>query len=484
MKWWKVTTGETPRSWQSRADAPVVVEGGERELTLGGLDPAPFQREAVGAEAEVGDEVDVLVPAVERVTGVAARRHASRRRVVLPVPPVVVGVAALDLMGRGGGSPEEPGGNPQCRLGCRATASSAASWPDPQCGGALGQGRVAQEAGDVLEVRCGALPRQVVDRGQQASGRRATSPGRGTTGASSISDASRSASLGALRTAAAQGRVPVRHRRAGWPRGGRSARAPSRPTACPNPEAREPVGAVAHEGEPVGDRQWADAVAGPHRLFVGDDVLAAVELHHAPARARTGRGPCRGCRREPAPTPVSSDATAAADARASSASSSTMGQTTTPMATRAASRRGNWALSGVVDALAGLVAGPQVVAERLDRRGRWRRRRGSPGRASIDSTDWTTPRTAPDLAPFGALPRRGAVEVAEQFVGPVDEMDPSRLSPARPVPSHVPGLDVEDRDLVGDLEAERRRRSGRCAPCRSRATPGARPRRARRTPPP
>ena len=59
-----------------RAHAPVVVEGGEGELPLGGLDPAPFQREAVGAEAEVGHQADVLGASGGR----SRRRRRSTRR--------------------------------------------------------------------------------------------------------------------------------------------------------------------------------------------------------------------------------------------------------------------------------------------------------------------------------------------------------------------------------------------------------------------
>ena len=65
-------------------------------------------------------------------------------------------------------------------------------------------------------------------------------------------------------------------------------------------------------------------------------------------------------------TAGSSAATAAAEARASSASSSTIGHTTTPSASRAASSSSNWDRSSGSMPGPGLVAGPQVVAERLD----------------------------------------------------------------------------------------------------------------------
>ena len=110
VKWWKVTTGRIPCLVAGGGHPAVVVEGHPRELPLLRLDPAPLEREAVGAEAEAGDQGDVLGIAVERVAGVAADVHAARRRVVLHGPPVVVDVAPLDLVGGGGGPPEEPVG--------------------------------------------------------------------------------------------------------------------------------------------------------------------------------------------------------------------------------------------------------------------------------------------------------------------------------------------------------------------------------------
>src|SRR3954470_15613119 len=89
-------------------DAPVVIEGGSGELARLGLDAAPLDRESVRTEAELTAQRHVLGPAVPGVAGVAARFAAPRCRGVLPLPPVVVPVATLDLMGRGGGPPEEP----------------------------------------------------------------------------------------------------------------------------------------------------------------------------------------------------------------------------------------------------------------------------------------------------------------------------------------------------------------------------------------
>ena len=99
--------GEDPVAVTGRAQPPVVLERRDGELAFGRLDAAPLEREAVRPEAHVGHELDVLAPAVERVARVATRLERARRRVVLPGPPVVVDVAALDLMGRRGDAPGE-----------------------------------------------------------------------------------------------------------------------------------------------------------------------------------------------------------------------------------------------------------------------------------------------------------------------------------------------------------------------------------------
>ena len=54
------------------AHPAIVVEGGKGPLALRRLDAAPLQGEPIGAEPQFGHQVDVLGPAVERVTGVTA----------------------------------------------------------------------------------------------------------------------------------------------------------------------------------------------------------------------------------------------------------------------------------------------------------------------------------------------------------------------------------------------------------------------------
>src|SRR5580704_17365131 len=98
-----------------RADAAVVVERSEGEFPFGWLDAAPLERESIGLKAHGSHELNILGPAVQGITGVATRLGASRVGVVLPGPPVVVDVAALDLMGSGRCAPDES--FRECELG-------------------------------------------------------------------------------------------------------------------------------------------------------------------------------------------------------------------------------------------------------------------------------------------------------------------------------------------------------------------------------
>jgi len=80
--------------------APVVIERRARELALGRLDARPLDAEAEGVVPEVSLQRDVRAVAVVEVAGVARRLEARRALFVLPPPPVAVGVAAFDLVGR------------------------------------------------------------------------------------------------------------------------------------------------------------------------------------------------------------------------------------------------------------------------------------------------------------------------------------------------------------------------------------------------
>ncbi len=99
--------GQDPVAVTGGTHSAVVLQRGDGELPFGGLNAAPLQREAVGAEAHVGHELEVLAPAVKGVTRVTARLNGARRRVVFPRPPVVVHVSALNLVRRRGDAPGE-----------------------------------------------------------------------------------------------------------------------------------------------------------------------------------------------------------------------------------------------------------------------------------------------------------------------------------------------------------------------------------------
>ena len=85
----------------------VVGDGDGGELPGGRLDAAPLQGEAVGVEPQGGQQRDVGAVAVVVVAGVAGGLGVHGVRDVLVEPHVVVGVAALDLVGGGGGPPQE-----------------------------------------------------------------------------------------------------------------------------------------------------------------------------------------------------------------------------------------------------------------------------------------------------------------------------------------------------------------------------------------
>ena len=118
----------------------------------------------------------------------------------------------------------------------------------------------------------------------------------------------------------------------------------------------------------------------------------------------------------------SSAASRAAEASASSASSSTIGQTTTPIAASASSSGWNCARKRALDAVAGLVVGPEVVAERLDHVVGGD---AEVGGAALDHLEHGVQHAGHGAERLvlalveAALP----VEVAEQLVGAVDDVD-------------------------------------------------------------
>ena len=92
--------------------SPVVVERRRGEVTPAGLDPRPLHGEPVAREADPGQERDVLPVAVVAVTGVTRAFDVERGIEVLQEPQIGIDVVPLDLVRRGGRSPEEPLGKP------------------------------------------------------------------------------------------------------------------------------------------------------------------------------------------------------------------------------------------------------------------------------------------------------------------------------------------------------------------------------------
>src|SRR5262249_61961934 len=78
-----------------------------RGLACFRLDARPLDREPVRAEPEVAHQRDVVGVAVVAVAAVAGRIGARRAGPVLELPPVVVPVAAFDLVRGTGDTPQE-----------------------------------------------------------------------------------------------------------------------------------------------------------------------------------------------------------------------------------------------------------------------------------------------------------------------------------------------------------------------------------------
>ena len=138
---------------QRLALAAVVVDGGGRPLALLGLDAAPLEGEPVVGQSEIGAEGDVLGPPVPRVAGVARRLDGARALGVLPRPPVVVPVAALDLVGGGRRPPSEPVG--EGVRPCRGEGSGPRwrSWPSrPTPSGTAGRPSTRRAVDDLVEL--------------------------------------------------------------------------------------------------------------------------------------------------------------------------------------------------------------------------------------------------------------------------------------------------------------------------------------------
>src|SRR5580700_7554058 len=85
--------------------AAVMVECGARELAAFRLDAGPFDRKAIGVEAEPGEHRDVVGVQMILIASVARRLEERRSRRVLKHPVVAVDVVALDLMSGSRGAP-------------------------------------------------------------------------------------------------------------------------------------------------------------------------------------------------------------------------------------------------------------------------------------------------------------------------------------------------------------------------------------------
>ncbi len=82
-----------------RQHPPVMLQDCPGELAFLRLDACPLDREAVGVEAQLGQERNVIHVAVVVIAGIAGRLGKDRPGQVFEQPDVTVDVIALDLMG-------------------------------------------------------------------------------------------------------------------------------------------------------------------------------------------------------------------------------------------------------------------------------------------------------------------------------------------------------------------------------------------------
>jgi hypothetical protein len=83
---------------QSGAKASVVIQSGERETSLLGFDPSPFDRETVGRDAKVADCRQVVSRTVPAVASVSRRLLEVGRREVLEKPVIASYIVTFNLV--------------------------------------------------------------------------------------------------------------------------------------------------------------------------------------------------------------------------------------------------------------------------------------------------------------------------------------------------------------------------------------------------
>ena len=185
------------------------------------------------------------------------------------------------------------------------------------------------------------------------------------------------------------------------------------------------VRAVAHEG---GYRGWTRGRrrTWPRPRLVDDQGPCVDRVGRRVAATHWPRS-LSGVQMITCSTPASSSVTAATLARASSASSSTIGHTTTPSATSASSSGHAWDhRSGSTPSRS--CSRATARCGRTRSRGRSPRQHGWRRRQAAGGPNRGRPRTAATSLAGCVAMRRGAKEVAEQLVGPVDEVHLHRWS--------------------------------------------------------
>lgn len=216
---------------------------------------------------------------------------------------------------------------------------------------------------------------------------------------------------------------------------------------APAPQAREAVGRVPDEREPVGNRCGADAPARAHRLLVDHESAAAIELHDAFPGHALREVLVRGANEHATHPRI-----APRERRGGRERVVRLVLDHRPDREAEGSEgvfeRTELGVEHGVHALARLVSLPELVAERLDHVvGRDADVPGPLAQESQHGSEHTAHRA--DLATADVLVRRKPrVEVAEQLVGPVDHVDREPRGAGSHRPDSYPGPLAEARRFV------------------------------------
>src|SRR5919201_4927069 len=94
---------------QRPQDVGIMPDRTCRKLIPRGLDPAPLERESMGVLMQASQQIEIARVTLVLIAGwVGPVAVLDMSRHLFPGPPIIQVIAALNLVGRGGGAPEKP----------------------------------------------------------------------------------------------------------------------------------------------------------------------------------------------------------------------------------------------------------------------------------------------------------------------------------------------------------------------------------------